>query len=113
MHFGEGSLKQIYEDREAALVGAPAWVIRCMANVGGVPVMALYAARSWETRGDGGMRSRGHNEPPLVFGGPARWLETTMELDADVVSAENGPEVSRGQIVYPLRALTTGKPREK
>jgi hypothetical protein len=83
--FLEGYTKQIYLNRAAAATGGPAWAIRVVNRNGRA---AIFLAHAWKLgRSDvGSLEGKGGlGLKMLTPEGPAYWVETTMEITADVV----------------------------
>lgn len=101
MLFLEGYLKQIYIDRSQAAAGGPAWAIRVTNGRGRT---ATFLARSWKLRPAGAvdLEGKGSLDDMLTPKGPSHWLETRMEVEADVPLPEAAIEtvepvqISRG-----------------
>jgi hypothetical protein len=82
--FLEGYTKQIYLNRAAAATGGPAWAIRVTNRNGRA---AVFLAHNWKLGRSnvGSMEGKGGlGLKMLTPEGPAYWIETTMEIDADV-----------------------------
>lgn len=84
MLFLQGYLKQIALDRDSAGAGGPAWSIRVTNRNGRT---ATFLARSWKLNPSDSIQLEGKGglgERMLTPTGPAYWVETTMEIEADV-----------------------------